>query len=557
MTNTYAIALTVPKSLPSVAIQSRWFSEPLRILNLGKDFFQSHTKPIRLSQTQTELIWHYMRLRPCPWILLSDVGPLPGGKPPAGSFSIEDQKSFPSLSHASQPPQRSSAEPAAYLEALRRIESNPPSRPVIELFGAGYQDYLQNPLQPLADNLESITYEVFEKDPIKYEWYERAVAAALRDWVATGKQGSGPDNRIVCAVTGAGRGPLVTRTLEASRKTGANIEMWAVEKNPNAYVLLQRHNATKWNNRVHLVQSDMRSWQGPTYPGKAAKVDILISELLGSLADNELSPECLDGVQHLLNPSCGISIPSSYTAHLTPIASPKIHADILARTAAGDTEGFSIPYVTMLHALDFLSARRPQEQGYTRSGCGGGMPDIPLQPIIREAWEFKHPVPASHLPPPSVRNPNSNANEHNARFTRLEFVCAHRGVCHGLAGYFETVLYDPELLLGPLEAPSTEVVRQKQSNKIELSTNPLTMDAKSRDMISWFPMFLPLKTPLYFPDESLLVLSMWRRTDGRGVWYEWVVEVFKLERRGKGRKTGRIRLGTSEVVSSRQSACKM
>ena len=32
------------------------------------------------------------------------------------------------------------------------------------------------------------------------------------------------------------------------------------------------------------------------------KIDILISELLGSFADNELSPECLDGVQHLLNP---------------------------------------------------------------------------------------------------------------------------------------------------------------------------------------------------------------------------------------------------------------
>jgi len=196
--------------------------------------------------------------------------------------------------------------------------------------------------------------------------------------------------------------------------------------------------------------------------------------------------------------------------------------------------------------------------GYIRSGCGGGMPDIPLQPIIREAWEFKHPIPASHLPHPAMRNPISNANEHNARFTRLEFVCAHRGVCHGLAGYFETVLYDPELLLGPLEASSAEHVKERQGNKIELSTNPLTMDAKSRDMISWFPMFLPLKTPLYFPDESLLVLSMWRRTDGRGVWYEWVVEVFKLERRkgGMGR-TKRVRLGASEVVSSKESACKM
>jgi len=35
-----------------------------------------------------------------------------------------------------------------------------------------YRNYLQSPLQPLADNLESTTYETFEKDSIKYELYE-------------------------------------------------------------------------------------------------------------------------------------------------------------------------------------------------------------------------------------------------------------------------------------------------------------------------------------------------------------------------------------------------
>jgi protein arginine N-methyltransferase 5 len=38
----------------------------------------------------------------------------------------------------------------------------------------GYRNYLQSPLQPLADNLESSTYETFENDLIKYELYERA-----------------------------------------------------------------------------------------------------------------------------------------------------------------------------------------------------------------------------------------------------------------------------------------------------------------------------------------------------------------------------------------------
>ena len=34
-------------------------------------------------------------------------------------------------------------------------------------FEGPYYDYLQAPLQPLMDNLESQTYETFERDPVK------------------------------------------------------------------------------------------------------------------------------------------------------------------------------------------------------------------------------------------------------------------------------------------------------------------------------------------------------------------------------------------------------
>ena len=44
-------------------------------------------------------------------------------------------------------------------------------------------DAPQAPLQPLQDNLESQTYETFEKDGTKYATYRAAVAAALRDRV--------------------------------------------------------------------------------------------------------------------------------------------------------------------------------------------------------------------------------------------------------------------------------------------------------------------------------------------------------------------------------------
>ena len=67
------------------------------------------------------------------------------------------------------------------------------------------------------------------------------------------------------------------------------------------------------------------------------------------------------------------------------------------------------------------------------------------------------------------------ANEHNVRHCKVRYPIHEQGVCHGLAGYFETVLYSGS------------------QGAVELSTNPVTMDAKSKDMISWFPIFFPLK----------------------------------------------------------------
>ena len=42
---------------------------------------------------------------------------------------------------------------------------------------------LQSPLQPLQDNLESQTYETFERDGTKYSTYEEAVYRCLLDRV--------------------------------------------------------------------------------------------------------------------------------------------------------------------------------------------------------------------------------------------------------------------------------------------------------------------------------------------------------------------------------------
>lgn len=49
-----------------------------------------------------------------------------------------------------------------------------------------------------------------------------------------------------------------------------------------------------WKDLVTVVSTDMRKFDPPE------KADILVSELLGSFGDNELSPECLDGAQKFL-----------------------------------------------------------------------------------------------------------------------------------------------------------------------------------------------------------------------------------------------------------------
>lgn len=64
------------------------------------------------------------------------------------------------------------------------------------------------------------------------------------------------------------------------------------------------------------------------------KADVIISELLGSFGDNELSPECIDGAQRFLAED-GVCIPTSYTAALTPVSAPVLWASARQGAAGG------------------------------------------------------------------------------------------------------------------------------------------------------------------------------------------------------------------------------
>ena len=156
----------------------------------------------------------------------------------------------------------------------------------------------------------------------------------------------------------------------------------------------------------------MRSFR----PTKQA--DIIVSELLGSFGDNELSPECLDGViPRLLKPD-GISIPYSYTSYLAPISSAKLHDQV---TSTSDTDKAESPYVVMFHQATIISEAR-------------GIDREKIQPC----WTFVHPGYNTVLDEEGL--PLTNA--HNCRSASLTFWVPHATVCHGLGGYFEAQLYN-------------------------------------------------------------------------------------------------------------------
>ncbi|KAF7312309.1 Protein arginine N-methyltransferase [Mycena indigotica] len=363
----------------------------------------------------------------------------------------------------------------AYSQYLRHIEKTSPAfqalntSGTVENFAQGYQDYLQAPLQPLMDNLQSVTYQTFEQDPVKYHNYEEAIYHAVLDWPG--------DHKIIICVAGAGRGPLVARSLIAVQRAGRDAHIYAVEKNPNAYVTLQGRHEAEWGDQVTLLFGDMRHIEVPE------TADILVSELLGSFGDNELSPECLDGAIRFLKPD-GISIPSSYTAHLAPLSSAKLFNE--ARIGK-EEKNLETPYVVMFQAVNILSG----DGSSTNGRCG---------PQVQECWEFEHPRRDAVLDQRGLPLTNS----HNARSAKLNFFIPHAGVLHGLAGYFEAVLY----------------------GNIGLSIHPHRKDRISKDMLSWFPLFFPFKEPLYLPSNSELQVSIWRLTNQRQVWYEWHAEAF-------------------------------
>ncbi|KAG1667595.1 Protein arginine N-methyltransferase 5 [Nymphon striatum] len=406
------------------------------------------------------------------------------------SIFLSNKAEFPVLSRAHQ-------------ILMHKFFKNLPQGNEIDTFARGYEDYLQTPLQvlcrtetyplyvkeptfslgssldeeygceekrdlqnqylyhgmlvlgigvfPLMDNLESQTYEIFERDPIKYTEYQRAICKAL---ISKVPESDIENKTLIVMVLGAGRGPLVTASLQAAKLTERKIFVYAIEKNPNAVVTLQTLKTEEWHDQVTVVSTDMREWNPPE------KADIIVSELLGSFGDNELSPECLEKAEFFLKDD-GISIPSSYTSFLCPIQSAKLYNEVKKCKDKEKNQYANVetPYVVFIKNSTELAKSK-------------------------KVFEFHHP--------------NKDPEADNARYRVLNFEIGINSVLHGFAGYFEACLFDD----------------------VYLSIRPET---HSTGMLSWFPILFPIRNPVYLKEGDELEVHFWRCSTSKKVWYEWAV----------------------------------
>lgn len=97
--------------------------------------------------------------------------------------------------------------------------------------------------------------------------------------------------------------------------------------------------------------------------------DILVSELLGSFGDNELSPECLIPTEKYIKPG-GIFIPWAYTNHVVPISSQVLWSEVMVYAHQGvsgrvglqqQLNPFELPYVVIIYSATYPCGKEPSD----------------------------------------------------------------------------------------------------------------------------------------------------------------------------------------------------
>lgn len=323
---------------------------------------------------------------------------------------------------------------------------------LLKLSTREFADSIRFPLQPLSQPLTSDVYEVFQSDASKYTIYFEAILSALDDLKRLGLT-----RPITVTLAGAGKGGLIEPTLNAIKQAGIDVEcLYAVEKFIGPVISLQaRQRVEKDWAIVQIVHADVRRWVPPE------PTSVIISELLGSFGDNELSPECLQPMES--NPKVlaphGIMIPQSYTSFAAPVFCPLIWQKARESNDGSqnpDCENLDIPRVVKLNQARILAE-------------------------AAAVWTFKHPLP----------------NNPMQRQAKVVFDVDVQSRVYGFAGFFEAVLY----------------------NDVKISTLP-----PSSQCVSWYPFMFLLSKPLDVYPDTKVGFTLMREGNDKQAWYEWFAD---------------------------------
>jgi protein arginine N-methyltransferase 5 len=360
------ISLALTKNGIPMAVVNRWFAEPISCVLISSSIFLINNKGYPVLSKPNQQVLHIFQAK-SPILLLHGLEKAPGH-----------------------------VDPASYLQYLDYIMvKNQPEMSTIGKFGARYNDVLLPPLQPLHNNLDDFTYNIFEQDEVKYDLYGKAINCALSELSHLSK--------INIAIVGAGKGGLVEAAFNTVQmlQLHTKCHITAIEKNNSAVVYLDQRNHLNWNSSVQILNMDMRQWS------PKESYNIIVSELLGSFGCNELSPECLKPLEQQLDRENGVFIPQSYTSHLAPVFTPKLHQILKSQM---DTLAFHKQYVVKLLEV------------------------APCSNKVSDLWTFTHPSIKASFKKTSIST----------------FKIRHKTVIHGLAGYFTAKLYkDIEISIRP------------------------------------------------------------------------------------------------------------
>lgn len=173
--------LTGRNNIPHLPQLEQWLGEPVKVIVISASCFLTNNKGFAVLPRAHQHMLTRFFTRTVQVVLRDMEGAVHTPQSPAGMHPGDADQPMSSGSvltvdgdgEVAPPPP---AHPlAVYWNYLSYLFRKQPTLSEEEALEADYRDLLQAPLQPLQDNLESSTYETFERDAAKYIAYEEAV----------------------------------------------------------------------------------------------------------------------------------------------------------------------------------------------------------------------------------------------------------------------------------------------------------------------------------------------------------------------------------------------